>query len=235
VSGSLYLPKIALVNRSTVLHPDDFENIAAAVTVQASRDFGPAWGITALISPMKPGEQPPADWWQLIVLDNSDQAGALGYHERTAAGQPIGYVFAETDQEYGLKVSVTTSHELLEMLADPWICAAALKQISNTAGDVYAYEVCDPVESDELGYEIAGISLSDFVLPAWFEDDASRGPYDFCNHLTAPFSLAAGGYASVFSGGWRQIQAQQTPTGRQEARVAKSGLSRTQRRFNRKG
>jgi len=39
-------------------------------------------------------------WW-VVVLDNSDQAGALGYHDLTSAGLPISKVFAGTDKQYG--------------------------------------------------------------------------------------------------------------------------------------
>jgi hypothetical protein len=36
-------------------------------------------------------------WWQISVTDNPDQAGALGYHELTSRGTPLGKVFAALD------------------------------------------------------------------------------------------------------------------------------------------
>lgn len=56
---------------------------------------------------------------------------------------PLGKVFAGTDLKYGYTWSVTASHELLEMLADPNINLTVLLQNSETAGTLYAYEVCD--------------------------------------------------------------------------------------------
>jgi hypothetical protein len=55
------------------------------------------------------------------------------------------------------------------MLGDPNVNLTVFVQNSNTAGTLYAYEVCDPCEDDSLGYHIDNILLSDFVYPAWFE------------------------------------------------------------------
>lgn len=232
----LHLPKVAVANRSTVLPDDQVKMIVAALQVQVDRDFQPAWQIDCLVSLFAKGEPVPPDWWQLVFADDSDQAGALGYHELTPAGQPVGFVFAKTDRDYGVASSVTASHELLEMLADPWICATALHQTSAMGGDVYALEVCDPCEADNLGYQIDGIQVSDFVLPAYFRDGAT-GPYDLRGAVKQPFGLAPGGYLSRFvqGQGWGQITAEAAPTPRQQARLSKGFLSRTQRRSNRKG
>ena len=54
-------------------------------------------------------------------MDDSDQAGALGYHDLTSAGLPMGKVFARTDLQNNLSWTVTVSHELLEILGDPMI------------------------------------------------------------------------------------------------------------------
>ena len=67
------------------------------------------------------GELLTEGWWQISVTDNPDQAGALGYHELTSRGTPLGKVFAGLDLQSGGSWTVTLSHELLEMLADPWI------------------------------------------------------------------------------------------------------------------
>ena len=229
---SLHIPRVAIVNRSTAIGDDEAKALAAALQIQVSRDFGPAWALDCFASFFGKGEPVPADWWQLVVADDSDQAGALGYHELTPAGQPVGFVFARTDLQYNLKSSVTASHELLEMLADPWICATALHQASATAGDVYALEVCDACEADEIGYSINGVQVSDFLLPAWFRDGVA-GPYDWMQRTKAPFSLAVGGYASIFAQGqgWTQKTAAETPTPRQLARQARGPLTRTTRRF----
>ena len=90
----------------------------------------------------------------MAILDDSDQAGALGYHDLTSEALPLDKVFAGTDLKYGYTWSVTARHQLLEMLADPNINLSVLLQTTETAGTLYAYEVCDACESDNDGYEI---------------------------------------------------------------------------------
>jgi hypothetical protein len=113
---------------------------------------------------------------------------------------------------------VTTSHELLEMLADPNINLTVLVQSdSQTAGTLYAYEVCDACEADNLGYQIGDVLVSDFVLPAWFE--SFRAPnstqFDRQGQITAPLGLLPGGYIGAFDisagSGWHQVTAEKTP------------------------
>jgi hypothetical protein len=145
-----------------------------------------------------------AGWWQIVVTDNPDQAGALGYHEMTSQGTPLAKIFAELDVDSGSSWTVTLSHELLEMLADPWVnwCAVG----SDTK--IYALEVCDAVEADELGYQIDGVLLSDFVTPSWFEPTCADRR-DFKQHLSKELELAPGGDISILDPqhGWTQITA----------------------------
>jgi hypothetical protein len=59
---------------------------------------------------------------------------------------------------------------------------------------LYALEVADPVEAGT--YRIGDITVSNFVLPSWF-DPGAPGPYDQLGALRAPFALDDGGYAIV--------------------------------------
>src|SRR5882672_9437152 len=90
-------------------------------------------------------------WW-MGMFDTADQAGALGYHDLTTAGLPIGKVFAKTTLDAHDLVFVTLSHEVLEILGDPDI-----NLIVQKGGRGYSYEVCDAVEDDSLGYDINGV------------------------------------------------------------------------------
>lgn len=171
-------------------------------------------------------------------MDTSDQAGALGYHDLTPAGNPIAKVFAKDDQKYGLSLSVTLSHELLEMLVDPYIQNCVFDQTSDTEGTLYSYEVCDAPEDDSFGYLINGVLVSDFVFPTWFE--SGRAPnsvrFDFKNVIKAPLTLAPGGYIGKFvvgpnSTGWTQQTAEGPPGQRHLARMAIS-ISRFHKRKN---
>lgn len=204
---------VVVTNASTVLLDDDVAAAVPDLQTQVSRDFAPAWGVDADVTFVPGHGKLPAGAWWLVVLDDADQAGALGYHDLTSEGLPMGKVFAGTDRKYQLQWTVTASHELLEMLADPYINLTAFAQRTDTAGRLYAYEVCDACEADALGYTVGGSLLSDFVLPAWFEPGRGRkgARYDHQGHLHAPFQLAPGGYIGIFDvatgSGWQQLNA----------------------------
>lgn len=191
---------------------EELTPIVAALEKQVTDDFRPTWGIAALIEQVPLGAQPdPLHFW-LGVFDDADQAGALGYHDLTPEGLPVGKAFAKTDEEYHSKLSVTLSHELLEMLGDPYINDCV---IDPNSGRLYAKENADAVEADPLGYDIDGVTVSDFVLPEFF-DPTHKGKgksLSFQGHVTEPFSLAAGGYLSYLNlrnmnAGWQQETAQ---------------------------
>jgi hypothetical protein len=200
-------PTVVIYNDPSSGEQDaDVEKTATALQGQVDNDFGPAWHTGAKIDFVASTSSPPAGVWVVAVLNNSDQAGALGYHDLTPDGLPLGKVFAGTDRQYNQQVSVTVSHEVLEMLGDPWINLSA----QSDDGKFYGWEACDAVEADSLGYEIDGVLVSDFVTPHWFGHGA--GAVDFKQRLTSPFEIAPGGYISVFdpaSGqGWTQVNGQ---------------------------
>lgn len=214
------LPVIAVTNASTVLNDEQVEAVLPALQRQVKQDFRAYWDLDCELA-FLPRERPlHAGWWQVVVTDDPDLAGALGYHEMSSQGTPLGKVFAKLDLENGQSWTVTLSHELLEMLADPWINWCA----QSPEGQIYALEVCDAVEADELGYEIAGVLVSDFVTPAWFEPtEADRR--DFRKHVSQTLQLASGGYISVLDPkqGWTQVTAQgdsgpSAPTGSRRQR-----------------
>lgn len=66
-----------------VITDNDVKKVVPALQTQVSRDFAPAWGIDADLVFVPKGKKPPAKYWWLVMLDNSDQAGALGYHDLT--------------------------------------------------------------------------------------------------------------------------------------------------------
>jgi hypothetical protein len=207
------------MNESTVIDDDQVQTIADALQQQVNRDFHPVWGMDCQLKFVPKGQTPEAGSWWLVFLDDSDQAGALGYHDLTPDQHPLGRVFAKTDQKYGLEASITASHELLEMLGDPYVNLTALDPKTLR---MYAYETADAVEADELGYEINGVAVSDWVTPHFFDREAANRSgikFDFQGHLSEPFSLAKGGYLSYIDlrnvkAGWQQEQAERTPGSR---------------------
>lgn len=186
------VPRIAVVNESTLMSNAEVYHMVPALQEQVRRDFAPLWGVDAVVvATLKTAIQP--FQWVLGVFNNADQASALGYHEMTASGQPVAKIFVADSQAAAVSVSSVASHELLETLADPFIESLTLQDNNDGTGRIYMQEVCDPVEADS--YSIWGVVVSNFVTPWWFGDPLPPGAkYDFLGNLKAPFTMTAGGY-----------------------------------------
>jgi hypothetical protein len=175
--------------------------LMAALQAQVNTDAGPIWGFACQLTigfSTLPGQ------WGLILLDDSDQADALGYHELTRHGMPIAKVFVRTSLDDNSSPTVTASHELLEMLGDPMIDLT----VPGPDGNKWAKENCDAVEA--TSYKINGVDVSNFQTPAWFSSAKPstqfKNPYDFLGLCNEPFELLHGGYQSIElpRGGWIQ-------------------------------
>ena len=85
---------------------------------------------------------------------------------------------------------------------------------------MYAYEVCDAVESNALTVQVktgsakkgrffaatvtpiyTKVGLSDWVLPNWFDPQSKIRPFNHNNTLTAPLTLDKYGYIILFKNG----------------------------------
>jgi hypothetical protein len=206
--------EIAIKNLSSVLTDTQVRETIPAFQTQVSRDFASVWGIDAKLHFLEKGAALPGGAWQLNVFDNADEAGALGYHATTAKGLPLGKVFAKTTLDYGGLWSVTFSHELLEMLGDPGINLSVVDPARKRA---WNFEMCDACEADDLGYEIDGVRVSDFVLRSYFLPDATLDKAhkrSFAGHLTKAFEIAPGGYMGFYDwlkNDWGSVDAQRSP------------------------
>jgi hypothetical protein len=152
------VPTIACFNKSTVPLGVDFDALIAAMQVFIDDHVVPVWGTPAKL--VKSTDFLPKHW-AMVFLDDADQAGALAYHDLTPDGLPEAKVFVKTTLDNHDLVSVSASHELVEMLVDPAI------NLMSTGPDpkvVYAYESADPVEA--LSFPVNRIAMTDFVYPA---------------------------------------------------------------------
>lgn len=209
--------RVAVINESTLVSDEEAKAVVAAHQIQLWRDFSPEWGRLPLqyFHSAKDLSQVPNNVPIHVILDNSDQAGALGYHDITPTGKPMGKTFVAPDRA---NWSVTFTHEGCEFAADPYIVEAM--QDMDT-GIFYAKEVCDAPEDNAYAYTIkvngVDIKMSDFVTNAWFMSfwktppaGLALPPFDFQGLIKAPFELLPGGYISQFvNGQWTQIQARQ--------------------------
>ncbi len=145
---------------------------------------------------------------------------------------PISKIFVKTILTDGTSVSVGATHEICEMAVDPTINLAA----QDLQGTFWAYEVCDPVEDDQYGYDVNGILVTDFVTPEWFGFKDAVGAVDFKQHATKAFAVLSGGYAQTFDPkkGWTQVtgtkaesrsRVMSPPKGSRRARRAKDRKS----------
>jgi hypothetical protein len=206
---------IALVNNSTdFVVTDEFLH---ALQVQYGRDLAPAWGTWGDID-LVPADQIPDKRMVLGIFDTADQAYVLGYHDITPSGLPVGKVFVETSRANNASISVVTSHEMCEMVVNPFI--NRMIQDLRHPFRFWISEVCDAVEADEDGYAIEGVQVSNFVLPSYFND--LSGPWDQVGLLTGPLpTLRPGGYLSYIEHGmWHQIYGRN-----RAARIGKFGGS----------
>ena len=230
--------KIAVINESTEVTDAEVTSVVKALQQQVTHDFARAWGVPADLRFLPKAQKPAATEWWLVILDDADQAGALGYHDVTSEGLPLGKVFAKTTRIDGGEWTVTASHELLEMLGDPEINLTVFVQDGDhPTGRLYAYEVCDACEADSFGYTVDGVLVSDFVYPSWFESFRKKGStrFDFRDHIKQPLELLKGGYIGYFDvtggSGWQQLTAKNAPADyRARPRV---GSRRERRRTNR--
>lgn len=198
---------IDIINATTVLTDQEAEAVIAPLQRQLGRDYATVWGIYGKLHFVPKGAQPDPKHWWVVLLDHADMAGALGYHDVTQLGLPLGKVFVKTTMKYGGKWTVTLSHEVLEMLGDPDINLTVFDQRGHK---LWAYEVCDACEADQFGYDIDGVTVSDFVYPTYFELFQKPGAvqFDYLGKITKPLELLPGGYMSYYDlrgGGWQQI------------------------------
>ncbi len=201
---------LCLINRTSLISDARFANILPALQAQCREDFCPAWGIEVpVLHFVGRNEQPDLAHWKVWFIDISGEAGALGAHT-VKDGVPDAFVAVEDDIRYGSEISVTASHEVLEMLADP-----LTTRMGPTIGSrQYVIEVADATESDADGYIRPGLDgkpvwLSNFVLPAYFglipAGGVGGGPWDFLQRLTGPCpAQRPGGYL-----GWFDLSTQQ--------------------------
>lgn len=189
------VPSIACFNKATVPLGVDFGRLIAAMQKYVDAFVAPIWGTPARLIKTK-GFKSGA--WAMVFLDNADQPGALAYHDLTPDGLPVAKVFVKSILADKQLVSVSASHELVEMLVDP---AVNMMTMGPDLKLAYGYEIADPVEEET--FAVNGIQLSDFVYPAYFE--TFRRPksvqFDHMNLVTRPFQILKGGYQIVMKNG----------------------------------
>lgn len=204
-------PLIGIVNLSSNVSNDDVKKMVVAIQEQLKYDVAHAWNrdywfVIFYSDPklMSPRAYP------IVIVDNDSTPGALGWHAEQG-GKAYGKVMTDPVLQNGgvalydpknpqnVSVASVLSHEVIETFVDPfinvWVDGPKIRQ-----GSCYAMEACDPVESNSYINTSAGVpvSVSNFVNRSYFIPDVPAGTkLDHLGVLTAPFSLAPGGYMVV--------------------------------------
>jgi hypothetical protein len=189
------VPTIACFNKATTPLGVDLDALIAAMQAYIDNHVVPVWSTPAKL--VKSTDFV-AGAWAMVFLDDADTPGALAYHDLTPDGWPLSKIFVRTTLQNKDLVSVSASHELVEMLVDPAINMYTSGPDPKT---MYAYESADPVE--ELNFPVNGIAMSDFVYPSYFESFRKPGStqFDRLSKVTKPFQILSGGYQIIFKAG----------------------------------
>ena len=181
---------LALVSEVEGHDPSDVSRVAAALQRQATRDFAPFWDVAATVDALPKLEDVPIGYWPMMIVP--DVEGAAGVH-LDQDGQPFALI------EMTDSWSLTASHEMLEMLADPFgnrlVAGRSLKRGQGRVE--FLVEVCDPSEGAEFGYTVNDILVSDFYTPRFFDPAKDiQARYSFTGAIKKPREVLRGGYIS---------------------------------------
>lgn len=195
--------QLFVVNGSTLVTDADVQRMTQACNRQIEQHAAPAWGKARVVTHFHAGRDLksvqaaiPTQAWVIIILDDPDQAGALGWHWQDDQDRIYGEIFAKPCLSAGstaltgkYAVSSVLSHEVLETFGDPFCNGWS----DSGRGYLIAQELCDPVEADT--YLIDGVAVSNFVLPEWFDPTVSAGEkFDYLGKLKLPYAMTPGGY-----------------------------------------
>lgn len=204
--------KVGFVNRSTAVRYDDFRNTVTALNYQAKNDFGPMWSIKASAIALPKNFIESLDKVDAIIyIEDKPKKddGTIGYHDRRLTGMPYGVVYHDISDKLGESFSTTASHELLELLLNPWIGSYEWGPHPETGRYVFHWrEVCDCVQAKHYTIENKNgskVDVSNFVLPLYFTTESEApgpGRYKANDWLESrglkSFGLLKGGYIGYF-------------------------------------
>src|SRR5580658_2975651 len=166
------LIQIGLVDKTKAIDPELMQAVAAALTIQVTRDLPQFWNVQATVTYEPNASKIPAGVWP-VQLVKSLPPGEGGFH-MDKHNQPYAKVIAAPNDD---SWTIDASHETIEMLVDPsgnrMQSSVAIEIVGNKVQDTtgqfnYLVEACDPCEANNYGYEINGVLVSDFITPHFY-------------------------------------------------------------------
>jgi hypothetical protein len=205
--------QVVLVDQTHHIDPTLLHNTALALDSQVTQDLPQFWsGITANVSSAPTLAALPSGAWPVFLV-RSLPPGEGGYH-LDRHNQPYAKVIASPDDD---SWTIDASHEIIEMLIDPYgnrmqsseaITISGNDVVDKAGAFNYLVEGCDPCEANDYAYDIAGIAVSDFITPHFYDASVTPGArYSFKGNIKRPRQLLPGGYISYVQpdGTWAQI------------------------------
>jgi hypothetical protein len=188
--------KLEIVLHAKSVDIEEAATATIAIEKQLREHVAPAWERVSPTVVLARGEDPrDPEAFPIVIFDDAEQAGYLGFHDLGPDGRPFGKVFAKTAREFGGNWVVTLSHEAIEMFLDPDCTLWAV----GTDGRLHAMEGADAVEADEYPVEVGDttVQCSNFVLPSYFSTNPRPGArFDYLGRLSAPSpAKTSGGYS----------------------------------------
>jgi hypothetical protein len=203
---------IAIVSLTREVTTRSLLQVTAAVQKQVTRDLEPIWGVTATVDTFGDLVSIPNDYLPVVVfgdpdeladqlvnalgaapakqlLDELEQESVAGIHLNALTRQPFALVSANGAW------TVVLSHEVIEMLCDPWgnRLVAGPHPLEPQRRVKYLLEVCDPCQS--VWYPVNGVPVTDFYTPRYFDPVAlDMVRYSFTGSITRPRQVIEGGY-----------------------------------------
>src|SRR5580700_8689678 len=195
------LIQVGLVDKTKAIDPELMQAVAAALTIQVTRDLPQFWNVQATVTYEPNASKIPPGVWPVFLV-KSLPPGEGGFH-LDQHNQPYAKVIASPGSD---EWTIDASHETLEMLVDPngnRLQPSTSIQIENgkivdgTGQFAYLVEACDPCEADNFAYPIQGVAVSDFLTPHFYDPVVTPGTrYSFTGAIKAPRQILPGGYIS---------------------------------------
>jgi hypothetical protein len=205
--------QVGLVDMTGKIDAELVQSAAVALNLQVTRDLPQFWPLSATVMYLSNPKKIPVGVWP-VQLVHSLPPGEGGFHLNKHK-QPYSKVIASpTDNTW----TIDASHEILEMLIDPWgnrmQSSVAIEIVGGKIEDGtgqygYLVEACDPCEDNSYAYTINGIAVSDFITPHFYDPVTTSGTrYSFGGNINAPRQVLPGGYISFvdpIKDEWEQI------------------------------
>jgi hypothetical protein len=193
--------QVGLVDMTGEIDVDLVHSASIALNLQVTRDLPQFWPISATVVYLPNPKKIPAGVWP-VQLVRTLPPNEGGFHSDKHK-QPYAKVIATKNDPTW---TVDASHEILEMLVDPYgnrmQSSVAIEIVGGKIQDGtgqydYLVEACDPCEANNYAYTINGVAVSDFITPHFYDPLVTPGTrYSFTGAINAPRKILPGGYIS---------------------------------------